>query len=68
MASGVCVGWFEERGYGWIRPDSGGADIFVHRRSLQGSVLWLDQGHRVEFEIGLDARTGKPHADSVRLI
>lgn len=69
MATGTCTGWHEDRGFGFIRPDEGGGgDIFVHRKSLVGSALWLEQGQRVEFEIGLDARTGKQQAQNVEVL
>ncbi|MCP3397121.1 MULTISPECIES: cold-shock protein [unclassified Bradyrhizobium] len=68
MPLGTCVGWKEDRCFGFIRPDEGGGDIFVHRKSLVGSALWLEQGQRVEFEIGLDARTGKHQALNVEIL
>jgi cold shock CspA family protein len=67
MAAGVCVGWKENQGYGFIRPDAGGADLFVHRRDL-AVALCLLQFQRVEFEVATDARTGRPRADRVRVI
>jgi CspA family cold shock protein len=67
MASGVCTGWKEERGFGFIRPDEGGADVFVHRRNIANSLM-LRQGQRVTFEIVDDARSGKPRADRVRVL
>lgn len=51
MAQGV-VKWFNaEKGYGFIRPDDGGKDLFVHFSEIQGSgYRSLDEGQRVEFE------------------
>lgn len=65
MATGTCVGWFDDRGYGFVRPDTGGADIFVHRRSLRGAALWLEQGQRVQFEISVDPKVGRTQALNV---
>lgn len=67
MACGVCVGWKEEQGYGFIRSDNGGADVFVHRKNLSAALM-LHQGQRVEFETFVDERSGKQRADRVRVI
>jgi CspA family cold shock protein len=67
MASGICTGWKEDRGFGFLRPDHGGPDVFVHRRDI-GNALWLTQGQRVTFEVVDDARSGKPRADNVRVL
>ena len=51
MAEGV-VKWFSaEKGYGFITPDDGGKDLFVHFSEIQGSgYRSLDEGQRVNFE------------------
>jgi CspA family cold shock protein len=52
MAVGV-VKWFNEsRGYGFITPDGGGKDVFVHSTEIRGTGPQnLQEGQRVEFEI-----------------
>jgi len=48
------VKWFDaNRGYGFILPEGGGADVFLHRRVLQTSagLRRLEPGQRVEFEV-----------------
>jgi cold shock protein len=67
MASGSCVGWKEDRGFGFIRPDHGGADVFVHSRDIANADV-LKQGQRVSFEVVNDDRRGKPRADKVRVL
>ena len=51
MAQGI-VKWFNaEKGFGFISPDGGGADLFVHHTAIQGSGFKsLDEGQRVSFE------------------
>ncbi|MFD9636908.1 cold-shock protein [Streptomyces violascens] len=47
------VKWFNAaKGFGFIRPDSGDSDVFVHFSAIQGKgYLSLEEGERVEFEI-----------------
>ncbi|MBB5122909.1 cold-shock protein [Streptomyces eurocidicus] len=53
MAQGVVKGFNAEKGYGWITPDGGGPDLFVHYSEIQGKGFrTLDEGQRVEFQIG----------------
>jgi CspA family cold shock protein len=51
MAQGT-VKWFnDEKGYGFISPDDGGEDLFVHYSSIEGDEFRaLDEGARVTFE------------------
>ena len=53
MAQGT-VKWFNaEKGFGFISPDGGGADLFVHHTAIQMSGFKkLDDGQRVSFEVG----------------
>ncbi len=47
-------------GYGFIQPDEGGADVFVHISAVQRSGLnGLDEGQKVSYEIVTDKRTGQ---------
>ena len=53
MSQGT-VKWFNaEKGFGFITPDGGGADLFVHHTSIQGSGFkTLDENQRVSFDTG----------------
>jgi len=54
MAQQGIVKWFNaEKGYGFITPDGGGPDLFVHHTAIQGSGFrTLDENQRVSFETG----------------
>jgi len=67
MAQGT-VKWFnDDKGYGFISPDGGGADVFVHFNSIEGTGFrGLNEDQRVEFEITQGAKG--PQADKVRSI
>lgn len=53
MSSGI-VKWFNSsKGYGFITPDDGGKDLFVHHSDIQTSgYATLDEGQKVEYEVG----------------
>ncbi len=57
MAKGT-VKWFNNsKGYGFITPDDGGKDVFVHHSSIQGDgYKSLDEGASVEFEVQQGAK------------
>ena len=63
MATGT-VKWFnEQKGYGFIQPDSGGKDVFVHISAVERSGLRsLMEGQKITYEVQADRRTGKESA------
>ena len=67
MAQGT-VKWFSsEKGFGFITPDNGGGDVFVHYSEINGSGFrTLEEDARVEFEVG-EGKKG-PQATSVTQI
>ncbi|RUV66385.1 MAG: cold-shock protein [Mesorhizobium sp.] len=69
MATGT-VKWFNAtKGFGFIQPDAGGADVFVHISAVERAGLkGLADGQKVSYEIEQDRRTGKSSAGSLRAI
>ncbi|MAZ84972.1 cold-shock protein [Pseudohoeflea suaedae] len=66
MASGT-VKWFNTtKGYGFIQPDDGGNDVFVHISAVERAGLRsLNDGQKVNYEIVQDKRSGKSSADNL---
>ena len=65
--TGSIVKYFEDKGFGFIRPENGGKDVFFHiSRLTEGSASDLIPGSKILFEVGMD-RTGKTAATSLRV-
>jgi CspA family cold shock protein len=64
---GIVKKWIVDRGFGFITPAAGGADLFVHVSAL-GGLPELVTGQRVEFEEEHDERRGKYKAINVRVL
>ena len=69
MSTGT-VKWFnEQKGYGFIQPDDGGKDVFVHISAVQRSGLQgLHEGQKVAYELQADRRTGKLAAANIQAV
>ena len=67
MATGN-VKWFnEQKGYGFIQPDDGSKDVFVHISAVERSGMrGLAEGQKVAYEVQADRRTGKESAANLR--
>ena len=63
------VKWFNStKGYGFIQPDAGGADVFVHISAVERAGLRdLREGQKVSFELKTDKMRGKVSAESLSL-
>lgn len=66
MATGT-VKWFNgQKGYGFIQPDDGGKDVFVHISAVErAGMTGLNEGQSISYEIETDQRTGKSSAGSL---
>ena len=62
------VKWFNEtKGYGFIQPDDGGKDVFVHISALESAGMRnLIEGQRISYEILTDKRSGKDTAGNLQ--
>lgn len=65
-----AVKWFNpQKGYGFIKPDSGGADVFVHISAVERSGLMeLKDGQKVSYDVTIDGRSGKDVADNIKAL
>jgi CspA family cold shock protein len=67
MLTGIVANYKDDSGYGFIRPDDGGASVIVHvRHVMNADALQKDQ--RVSFDVVTDDRRNKRRADRVRVL
>ena len=61
--------WFNgQKGYGFIQPDDGGQDVFVHISAVERAGLHnLAEGQKISFEVKVDPKRGKSNADNLRV-
>ena len=64
------VKWFNsQKGYGFIQPEAGGNDVFVHISALERSGLGsLNEGQKVKYEVERDQRSGKMSATNLQAV
>ena len=69
MASGT-VKWFNsQKGYGFIQPDDGSKDVFVHISAVERSgMASLREGQKVSFDLEADQRSGKSSATNLKAV
>jgi len=67
MATGT-VKWFNStKGFGFIQPDDGGKDVFVHVSAVERSDLGsLGEGQKISYELERDRKTGRESAVNLR--
>src|SRR5262252_7748516 len=67
MAQGT-VKWFNgQKGFGFIQPDDGGKDVFVHISAVERAGLrGLNEGQKITFEFVANRKTGKSSAENLR--
>ncbi len=67
MATGT-VKWFNAtKGFGFIQPDDGGQDVFVHISAVERAGLrGLNEGQKVSYELVADQKRGKTSAENLK--
>ncbi len=67
MSTGT-VKWFNaQKGFGFIQPDDGGKDVFVHISAVERAGMnGLAEGQKISYELVADRRSGKSSADNLK--
>ena len=67
METGTVKWYNETKGYGFIQPDNGGKDVFVHATALErAGMRGLAEGQKISYEVEADRRTGKESATNLQ--
>jgi cold shock protein len=68
MTNGTVKFYNSQKGFGFIQPDDGGKDVFVHATALERAGLHgLNEGQKVSFDTQEDRRTGKMAVGNIQL-
>ena len=69
MRTGTVKFYNSQKGFGFIQPDDGGKDVFVHISAVErAGMRGLDEGQKISFEVVADRRSGKSSADNLRSV
>ena len=69
MATGTVKFFNHSRGFGFIEPEDGGKDVFVHVTAVeQAGISSLEEGDKVEYEVKQDERPGKSSAGDLKKV
>jgi CspA family cold shock protein len=67
MNTGTVMWFNSQKGFGFIQPDNGNKDVFVHISAVERAGMYdLREGQKVSFDIVSDSRTGKSSADNLQ--
>ena len=67
MTTGTVKFFNSQKGFGFIQPDGGGKDVFVHISAVErAGMRSLDEGQKVSFDVVADRKTGKASAENLR--
>ena len=69
MPTGTVKWYNSQKGFGFIQPDDGGKDAFVHVSAIERAGMSdLREGQKISFELVTDARSGKMSADKLQAV
>ena len=69
METGTVKFYNDQKGYGFIQPDNGGKDVFVHATALErAGMRGLREGKKVQFDTQEDRRTGKMAVGNIKAL
>ena len=69
MPTGTVKWYNAQKGFGFIQPDDGGKDAFVHASALERAGMGdLSEGQKISFELVTDTRSGKVSADKLQAV
>ena len=69
MNNGTVKFYNTQKGFGFIQPDDGGKDVFVHISAVERAGMGsLNEGQKISYEVVADRRTGKSSADNLRAV
>lgn len=67
MIAGTVKFYNSQRGFGFVQPDDGGKDVFVHATALErAGMSELTEGQKVEFDTEVDSRSGKTAVANIK--
>lgn len=67
METGTVKWYNETKGYGFIQPDNGGKDVFVHVSAVERSGMrGLAEGQKISYELETDRKSGKESAGNLK--
>jgi len=68
MTIGTVKFYNDQKGFGFIQPDGGDKDVFVHATALErAGIRGLQEGQKVSFETEVDSRSGKTAVSTIEL-
>jgi CspA family cold shock protein len=69
MPQGTVKFFNDQRGFGFIQPDDGGKDVFVHISAVErAGMRALNEGQKIAFDVVADRKTGKSSAENLQAV
>jgi len=69
MPKGTVKFFNDQKGFGFIQPDDGGKDVFVHISAVErAGMRVLNEGQKIAFDVVADRKTGKSAAENLQAV